>query len=451
MAKPLAKVAAARRVACELLGSIRRREAHARDVLRVSPRMDSLVERDRSLVSRLVFGVVASSGMLDSVLNAHVSARAHLEPKVRDALRLATFELLFLSTPSAVAVSQGVELVRLQRPRAAGLANAVLHRIAQEDVIARQAALEAARVGQVTPTQLNLVCGYPTWLIEQVISDRGQTAATEYCLSALDPAPVYVATNHLLLTDGEAWDALTNSGLEPRACDLIGAFELGAPANLARTGLVEAAQVLPADLSAQRVVEISGPKPDMSVLEVGQGRGTKSLLMTSAAARAEGTMHIVGIDSESFKVRVAEKRMRIAGVTDQVACRCFDARSLDAEGLPPELVGPFDLVLVDAPCSGTGTLRRHPEIVWNCTPSKVWELSRLQLSILEAAASRVRMDGVLCYATCSVLKAENERAIKAFLASDAGSGFAVEGSAFQSMPISGGPDGHFCQCLRRIG
>ena len=446
----MAKASPARVAAVRLLGETRRRNARARELLRASSCMEALDARDRAFVSRLVMGVVGTRGLLDSVVDVHVAKRAHLEPKVRDALQLAAYELLFLSTAPSVAVSQGVELVRLARPRAAGMANAVLRRIADEDVPKRMAAVARCEAGPCDVEDLALACGYPTWLLNAVVRQRGIEVARRFARSAMEPAPVYVAANEIICTADRASGLLASMGMEPERVELPGAFVLGAPAGLAQSGLVDEAKVVVADLSAQRVAQLVAPSPGARVLEVGQGRGTKSILMQNAAWRAGGLARIAGVDSEPFKVEVARRRMASAGLEDVVSCTAFDACGLGEDSVPDELVGAFDTVFVDAPCSGTGTLRRHPEIAWNLSLADVRALAALQLRMLEAAATRVQDGGTLCYATCSILSEENEDVVDGFLAGKVGESFARGKRGFAEMPSLNGPDGHFCETLIKV-
>lgn len=408
--------------------------------------MQRLDVRDRGFATRIVLGVTGATGILDRCIQGHLRRGARLEPKVLDALRVSTYELLFLETPPSAAVSQGVELVRLARPRAAGMANAVLRKVLVQDVPQRQEALERMRdSAECGPSDLELVSGYPAWLLARM------QKAYDVVRSAAEPAPVYVAQNRVLHDEVSTVRLLEGAGLAPRACDVCGSYQLDQPAGLATSGLVEATDVVPADLSAQRVVAQLPLPPEAHILEVGQGRGTKSLLLESSALRMGSAAHIVGIDSVGFKVRVAEERMNRAGLADVVICRQYDACELDARELPEQLNRMFDVVFVDAPCSGTGTMRRHPEICWNLAPSDVDELCDLQRRILFAAAARVRPGGLLCYATCSVLQEENAQVVKNFLATDRGRSYVLESEPLQTWPELGGPDGHFAALLRRAG
>lgn len=448
----MARATQARIVAASVLAQVRRREARARDVLRSSDQVSALDARDRAFVSRLVLGTVGASGLVEGVVRSH--AKGGIEPRVFDALCLGAFELMFLSTPPSVAVSQGVELARRARPRAAGLANAVLRRIAERDAPARREALARVGEGSASSDDLRLVSGYPSWLVERVAADRGDATARDLALSALQPAPVYVSANVRLRTDAQTRSLLEEAGLEPVATGLPGSFVLRRPAGLASSGLVETTEAVVADLSAQGVAYAAGVRPGMRVLEVGQGRGTKSILLQGSALRAGGLAHVVGVDSEPFKTRVATRRMEHAGLGKEVSCLTFDGCDLGRPDLPVELAGRFDLVFVDAPCSGTGTMRRHPEIAWGLAPESVDRhdpdgLPSLQERLLVASSRRVAAGGVLCYATCSILRAEDEDVVEAFLASEEGSEFSRAGEDFLRKPAEDGPDGHYCARLVR--
>ena len=439
----------ARKAALSLVSERRRRDGRIRDIARESDVLRQLSPEDRALAMRLAVGAVGASVQMDAVIDRYVSRPAGLEPRVRDALAVSVFEICHLDTPRAVVVSQGVELVRSVSPRAAGMANAVLRKVAGEVRPEVDRAWERYADGCPFERDLALVSGLPDWLVSRVVADAGLDAARAMAMSNLEPAPVYVAANRVLHTPSELQAILEAAGLEPRDSGLPGSFELLAPQGLAASGLVDGCDLVVADLSAQRACLAAAPKPGMRVLEIGQGRGTKSILLQSVALRESECVELVGIDSVASKTRVATERMARAGLSDHVTCLCLDATLLAGHDLPREVSGKFDLVFVDAPCSGTGTMRRHPEIAAHLTPEDVTDLARLQLQILEAASTRVAPGGVLVYSTCSVLAEENSQVVDAFLNGAPGAGYEAVGSArFQTTPVPDGPDGHFCACLR---
>ena len=446
----MAQASRARKEAAAILGEVRRREARAREVLRASKRLEQLDERDRSFAVRLVLGVTGSIGLLDQTLQSHVRKGMRIEPRVRDALRISIFELLFLSTPPSAAVSQGVELVRRASPRATRLANAVLRRVAEQDTPRRKDALTRVARRAEQEGDLELVSGYPAWLISCVQREHGKDVVRDLALSALDPAPVYVAANEELASEQEVELLLKEAGLQPQRTDVADAFELLSPAGLSTCGLVQGTQVVVADLNAQRVAQSMIDDRDISMLEVGQGRGTKSILMCSAAKRAGRNVSIMGLDLEPFKVDVAKGRMARAGLGDAVRCVVADACLLSQKDEIRGLDAAYDVVFVDAPCSGTGTMRRHPEIAWSIDAKDVEELSSLQLDILTASSTRVAPGGMLGYATCSIMEQENRKVVEAFLLSQAGAGFELIDNPFVTTPAPHAPDGHFCARMRRI-
>ena len=425
-----ASISPARRVAWEILGEVRQRQAFARDLLREAPQMDGLSGRDRALCMRLVMGVTQSCGTLDRAIESHLSGRKHLEPRVRDALRLEAFEVMYLSTPAGIAVSQGVELVRIANRRASGLANAVLRRVAGEDAAAVDAARRRVEQGSTAQADLALVSGLPGWIIAEAAAALGEAGARWLAMGALEPAPVYVAANRLRATPEELEGALESAGLDPRRVTDFGTFQLGRPAELARSGLVDAAVAVPSDLAAQLVARIAACRPGERLLEVGQGRGTKSLLLEGATGSMGGLGRIEGVDNVPRKREIARARMRRARLDRVVTCLTLDALRLADPSLPAEFAHPFDVVFVDAPCSGLGTLRRHPETSWSLDarsldPGSRESLPALQLQILRAASARVRVGGALVYSTCSFARAENQGVVEAFLRGGEGVGFSL--------------------------
>ena len=429
-----AKLAPARRAALRLFSECRRREARARDLLRESPAMAELDPRDRALATRLVLGTIAARGEVDRVITSHLRARSALEPLVRDALRIAAFEILYLDTPTQVAVSQGVELVRCVSRRASGLGNAVLRRVADEDVAALEAARARVESGDFTAVDLQLIGGLPEWLAERAMADLGPEAAAVYAAGALEPACASVAANAAKHGVDECCALLAAAGCEPEPGPVAGSFVLGRPSALAPSGLVEAGDVLPCDLAAQDVVASLGIRAGERALEVGQGRGTKSVLMAAAGAR------LTSVEVDAKKCALAAARMETAGVAGQVECVCDDGREL------ARVDGTFDLVFVDAPCSGAGTLSRHPEIAWSLKEDALADLAGLQLQILRCAATRVAAGGRLAYSTCSDFRQEDEDVVDAFLASPEGAPFRLASARRTAIPLA---DTHFLALMER--
>lgn len=173
------------------------------------------------------------------------------------------------------------------------------------------------------------------------------------------------------------------------------------------------------DYGAQIVACLAAPAPADRMIEVGSGRGTKTLLLAGHTRRSGGAARVWALDAHAYKTHLAAARLEKARV-EGVCQLSGDARNLDAfPDLPPR----FERVLIDAPCSGTGTLRRHPEIAWSLTEADVASCAALQLELLRSCAMRVAAGGVMTYATCSVLREENEDVVRAFLDGPEGADF----------------------------
>lgn len=455
----MAGLSASRRAALTTLCIARERDAYVRELINSKAgkaAVAGLSPEDRGLATRLALGVVATRGTLDEAIDRFAAKPEKIAPAVRDALRISAYEILFLAKSPHAAVSQGVELVKSVAPKAAGLANAILRRVA-ENAEAFMTESPAHRFG------------LPSWLYERVEAELGSNAAEEFGASCLLPAPVYVANVPMWINDKRAEVALPDAGLPVRSCGAVpGAWRVQDSSSVASCALIDEGQVVVADYGAQIVAYVGAPEPGDRVLEVGSGRGTKTILLASQAHRRHGAARIWALDTHAYKAAIASERLekaRVAGVTQVTG----DARKLDELSVLPPL---FEHVLVDAPCSGTGTLRRHPEIAWNLTRADVASCAQLQSEILQSVAARVAPGGMLTYATCSVLREEDEDVVAAFLASPVGESFEVvqvvdvvpvqDGLAIEEMadrstpegymrtlPAPGSCDGHFCACLRR--
>lgn len=436
----MTRLSPARRAALRVLVDAERGDRYVRDAFNADAHIAELDARDRGLALRLALGVTATSGCLDEALNAYITKPKKVAPRVRWALRIAAFELLYLGTPAEVAVSQGVELVRSCARSAAGLANAVLRRVAS----GRDAYLAAEDADSEERELVRLARsgGLPVWLVRAVVEARGGDAARELVAAELEPAPLAVCVNPRVTSLESVGGA---------ACELPGCLsDVDGPALLA-SGALERADAVVSDLNAQAVAHLAARSG--SLLEIGAGRGTKSFVIAAACRRAGVAHEHVAVELSEGKCALNRERLAAAGLDAGVTVFAGDACDLDSVLLPlDEAAGErrlFDTVLVDAPCSGTGTMRRHPEIPWRLDPQDaLYGLPELQLRMLTEAARRVAPGGRLIYATCSVLAAENEDVVSTFLSSAEGKRFALDGTPRQTLPASGSYDGHFSAQFR---
>ena len=426
---------------------VRERDAFAQELIHKYIDSSRMSREDRAFATRLTLGVVSSYGTLDDVINRCLDRISDIDDDVRDALRISTYEIIFLKKEPHAAVSQGVELVKTIAPKASGLANAVLRRIADK---AHKFPFGDPRTDIEAFARLH---AFPEWLAKRALLDLGPDATRDYLAGSNEPAPLFVAINAAKADEAEVVETIVAAHGDPVAVsvngeDIPGCYCLsegrvlfdGRVRHMIQTG-----QLLVSDASSQQIARLVLPeeKP-ASLLEVGAGRGTKTVLIQSDAQRRYGSQidEYVTVDNLEFKTNITAERAEEYGIHVSESIT-GDATALD------DVVGEraFDVVFIDAPCSGLGTLRRHPEIRWRLNPEKIDEFAKTGLALLKSASTHVAPGGSIVFSTCTITRAENIDVVKAFLASDEGTSFALApiGGApcFNPALKPGSPDAHF--------
>lgn len=412
---------------------------------------------DKAFARLLAQGALSLQVTLDALIDRSLRSPRDIKPDVRDALRMSAYEILYLHKEDHAAVDQGVELVRWFAPRATGVANYVLHRIVEEKERFPfgdpAASLDAAALSY----------GFPQWLARAVKKDIGTRNAIALMKESILPAPVWF-TNTCAFPREQLIAALEDAGIAHRSCSslmaggqdeegsifqLVHRSDVGSEPFLA---LLADDKVVISDLSAQSIASRAARALPNSarVLEIGAGRGTKTLVLQSACARCGIELETYDVlDISAKKLKELEARVaRAGGVVHTAFAR-------DARSQLPSSSASYDLVFIDAPCTGMGTLRRHPEIKARLAEGDSRSLAKIGQEMLARAAGAVRSGGALMYATCTIFKEENEKTVRRFLASSAGGDFEVlpigkNGSPFFKSPIEqNGPDIHFAALLHR--
>ena len=422
----------ARQAALRVTSIVRERDAFAQELIHKYIDSSRMSREDRAFATRLTLGVVSSYGTLDDVINRCLDRVSDINDDVRDALRISTYEIIFLKKEPHAAVSQGVELVKTIAPKASGLANAVLRRIADK---AHKFPFGDPRTDIEAFARLH---AFPEWLAKRALLDLGPEATRDYLAGSNEPAPLFVAINAAKADESEVVETIVAAHGDPVAVsvngeDIPGCYCLsegrvlfdGRVRHMIQTG-----QLLVSDASSQQIARLVLPEEmPASLLEVGAGRGTKTVLIQSDAQRRYGSQidEYVTVDNLEFKTNITAERAEEYGIHVSESIT-GDATALD------DVVGEraFDVVFIDTPCSGLGTLRRHPEIRWRLNPEKIDEFAKTGLALLKSASTHVTPGGSIVFSTCTITRAENIDVVKAFLASD-------EGASFSLAPIGGAP------------
>jgi 16S rRNA (cytosine967-C5)-methyltransferase len=452
------KASPARLLALKVTRKVRERDSFASALVATDIDSASLPREERAFATLLTYGVVSCVGTLDEIINRNLNKPGDIKANVRDALRISTYELVYLEKSPYAVVDQGVELVRSFEPRASGFANAVLRKIVRDIVDFPWGD------PQCDTAALARKHGYPVWLLERLIADRGWDFVRSMVEASDTPAPVFIATNPFCSTDEKLIATLRESNVAVQAFGVEGCFIASDARSIVQSRVLSAEEALVCDASAQVVVRLATPAASTPFLEVGSGRGTKTILLQGAAMRAhKKPAQLFALDIHEFKQDILIKRIAQAQVPE-VETVCGDATALDTLTTLPKVFGG---ALIDAPCSGLGTLRRHPEKRWSLTPKDICDLTNLDFDMLCSIAARIEQGGFVVYATCTLTCEENEAVVSRFLASEAGALFEVESVVdylpeefancitpegyFLNIPRRDGADGHFAVKLVRTG
>ncbi len=386
------KASTPRVAALEVMRRIRKGDLADNAMERTAGALDP---RDRAWLQELVYGTLRLRGRIDHLLDALTKGGiSSLDPDVLDVLRLGAYQLLEMgSVPAYAAISQSVELVRTARAgRAAGLVNGVLQNLRR-----RSENLAFPEPGEVS-RYLATWGSHPEWLVDRWIGFFGAEGARALVHANNQRPELYVRP--IEIEEGEAEQRLSRAQIEfERVPFSPGSFRILPPAG--PRDVLNAIPAIVQDPAASSVVRYADIPSGTTVLDLCAAPGGKAIMMGQAAR------YVVASD---------RSMSRISRLRDNIARLALESRmSLVVADAHTPPFKPADMVLLDAPCTGTGTLRRHPDGKWSLTPDQLARLVELQRDLLDSAALLVRPGGVLVYSTCSLEPEENEMQVEAFL------------------------------------
>jgi len=444
----------ARLVAARVLDRVESARAYADLALHGALRDERLSVRDRAFATELVYGTLRWRGRLDFALAACCDRPlSQLEPAVLTLLRLGAYQLLFLdAVPARAAVDESVRCAQAMGwARASGLVNAVLRRLARAPDAIAFPTLESDPLAHLIHA-LSL----PEWIAQRWLAALGPEDAAALARAANETPPLSARVNPLATTReallaelAPRWQAAKLGEHAPLALSLGHGIDPGSdPAFREGRFTIQ-------DEASQLVVELLDPQPGERVLDLCAAPGSKS---TAIAERVGASGLVVACDRNQRRLELVGRATRRLGLAN--------VQLAHADGTQPlgELPGPFARVLVDAPCSGLGTLRRNPDARWRLRPEDPASLARTQRALLDSAARELKPGGVLVYSTCTLLPEENEAVVAAFLAQHAEFSLSarselpaavrtfVEADGFmRTWPQRHGMDGFFAARLERRG
>jgi 16S rRNA (cytosine967-C5)-methyltransferase len=436
------KISPARLAAFEILGKIEKEKAFSSVLLPLYE--EKLDARDRALCHAMTLGVLRKKIYLDRVVQSFSKTKiAKLDVEVLNALRLALYQLLFLDKiPDFSAINESVNLVqKAKKTSAKGFVNAVLRRATREKPELKFTD-ETERVSVET--------SHPRWLIENWIKQFGFDE-TEKLAQANNETPQMVF-RLTAKSDEKTVEILKKLGVDLMESEIVsGAWRVEKASEMLFAYATEG-KIYFQEESSQLVAETVNLEPNESFLDVCAAPGSKTTYVARQKAKGIRQNFLVAGDLYEHRLRFLKQSAANQGVKN------LNLAAYDAENGLPFADETFDSVLLDAPCTGTGTIRHNPEIRYFLTEKDFAELSEKQLQILKNASKTLKKGGHLIYSTCSLERVENEAVIEKFLAENAGFEKAVlnlnnkfltaEGFA-RTFPQRDATDGFFIAAVRK--
>ena len=394
----------AREAALLTLNTCQRQGGWSDGALKKQLAAGGLEGREAALATQLCFGVVQNQLLLDFYLSkfSNIPLR-RMESKVVQALRLGLYQMLFLSRiPQSAAVNSSVELTRThcKNPRAPGMVNAILRSLQRN-------LNQLPTIPKNDPAEyLSILYSHPVWLVEELLPLLGSEGTAEYLQANNSQPPITAMVNTTRATTQQVAQLLAEQGVEVASHPwLKGCLILNKTGNLERLDAYQQGLFYVQDPASRLMALASGAAPGMRVLDVCAAPGGKSF---AAAIQMNNQGEVISCDLHPHK-----KKLIQAGA-DRLGLSIIKPMTADGKVRREEWVSAFDLVLVDAPCSGLGVIRKKPDIRYK-DPEPLADLPQVQQAILENAAGYVKPGGVLMYSTCTILPRENGEIVAAFL------------------------------------
>ena len=371
----------ARDVALRALRTWRTSRRSADEIFSELIAIAQLPSADRAFVLELFYGVLRNFLVLDFWIGALRSGKVDVD--LRDILRLGLYQLLIAKVPEHAAVNETVELAP---ERTRGVANAVLR-----EAIRQRAKLEKDAANQ----PLFLRTSQPEFLVARWQEHFGIEATDELCRWNNEPPPLYARVNSLKI-DMEDFKRRYPAATEILVGNFV-KFASGFP-----TAALDAGHCYIQDPSTRRACEMLAPQRGEKILDACAAPGGKTSYL-AALMRNEG--EVLAVDRQSARLKMVEENLARLGVTI--------AQTLEHDWMNgPISTEKFDRILVDAPCSNTGVMRRRVDVRWRLRPSEFTQMRQEQLSILRAVVPLLKNDGVLVYSTCSLEPEENHEVVE---------------------------------------
>ncbi len=398
----------ARKVALDTLNTLDQGHHTLDNIMEAAVAEDAGVSRrDRAFIQALVFGVLRWRGRLDFIINHFSSTRFDkIDPGVLNILRLALFQIIYLDrVPESAAVNTAVEIAKTTvAPWVVGFVNAVLRKAARD-----YKSLSFPAVGKNAVAATATATSFPEWIIRRWTKRYGLEDTTALC-DALNSIPaITVRTNRLKTSPHDLVKSLTGEAeqIKPTLHSPDGINFVNPATSIPGLSAFKRGWFQVQDEAAQLVSLLVNPQPGDTVLDACAGLGGKTGHIAQLM-KNEGS--IVALDISEHKLLRLESEMVRLGISIvKTSCQDLENKNLQRQ------FNPFDRILLDAPCSGLGVVRRNPDIKWRMSRKNLAKFKGRQSALLHNLSSLVKPSGVLVYAVCSPEPEESEEVVNEFL------------------------------------
>jgi len=392
--------------AVEILNRVEEEGAYAEPLLDASLSGHPQTKlQDRRLITQIVYGTLRMRGHLDWIIERLYRGKFDsMDVSIKNILRTGLYQLLFTEKiPDFAIVDEAVEITKKMHRRGSGLVNAILR-----NFIRKKDQIQYPEIGKDPAHHISIVHSHPLWMVKKWIEMFGVEETAALCKANNKVPPVTVRVNTLTTTRERTKEELSQHGFEVKETIFSpdGLIISNPTMPVRETDYYTSGRIQFQDEASQLIARLVSPKPGECILDICAGMGGKT---THLAAIMENRGSILAIDISKKKIDALCKN------ASRLDATIVDAQVGDARKEPGKAsLASFDRILIDAPCTGLGTLRRNPEIKWRTCPEDAEKCSILQKAILENAATYIKRGGSLIYSTCTITKEEAEEVIEDF-------------------------------------
>ncbi|MBM7659412.1 16S rRNA (cytosine967-C5)-methyltransferase [Bacillus mesophilus] len=450
--KTTAKTKNVREVAIDLLVQIEKNQAYSNLLLHQAIKQHQVSSKDTGLLTEMVYGTLQRKLTLDFYIEPYLKKQNKLEDWVKILLRITVYQMKYLDrVPDRAAIFEAVEIAKRKGHKGIGsMVNGVLRSL-------QRTGFRSFDEVQDPIERLAIEMSFPSWLISRWVKQYGLEETKELCQETLLPPISSARINTAVTTAEEVMKSMEEAGVSTRTGNLSDDALIIERGNFANTAAYQDGLLTIQDESSMLVGRALGPEKDDMILDSCAAPGGKS---THIAELLRNTGKVISVDLHEHKIKLINEQVNRLHLTN-VETKVMDSRKL-TEVYKSET---FDRILVDAPCSGLGVIRRKPDIKYQKNESDIHSLAGIQSTILDAIAPLLKKGGTLVYSTCTMDKEENDEVVIKFLESHPDferDSMLVErlpekirgnaehnGAQIQILPHHFGTDGFFISSLRK--